>query len=139
MAGGRTVPLTVRVTPERAEAVDAARGERSRSAWLDDAITAALEAPERPRGLVPDPVQPGAATGPSDRAGASRTAGIQVVADDRMPDGVAALVSGSAIEIIQLEPEAVLGRRGGRRDASCPHPMSRRAKGLCNACGTGGL
>jgi hypothetical protein len=37
-------------------------------------------------------------------------------------------------------PATVISRRpSARRQADCPHPRARVVKGLCGACGTGGL
>jgi hypothetical protein len=62
---------------------------------------------------------------------------VRVVTDDRMPAGTAALHSGTQAVVVTNLVTAPGRVRSGRGD--CPHPQARRAKGLCNACGQGGL
>ena len=51
-------------------------------------------------------------------------------------------VSKEDARLVQAVPDADLDaarRHTGARTAKCPHPRARRSKGLCMACGTGGL
>jgi hypothetical protein len=105
MPDGRRVALSTRVSEATAAALDEARGAMSRSAALDAAI-AMWVAAKPAHQSHPAPAAPG----------------IDIVTDDRMPAGRAALA-----------PRAAKSRAG------CPHPRARVVKGLCGACGTGGL
>ena len=89
---GKRITISVKVSEPEAAAIDAARGDLTRSAWLHQAIA---------RGLNPGP-RPTAKT-------------VLPQAWPGLPD-------------IQSMAKA-----------TCSHPAIRVHKGMCGACGTGGL
>lgn len=100
--------VQVRVPGDLLARVDAARGERSRSAWIIYAIGAAL--------ALDDPV---------------------TVVSAPAFDELAASLDEPAAAPPALQ--RAMRESRARRDPGCPHPKSRVVKGLCGACGTGGL
>jgi hypothetical protein len=107
---------------------------RRTSVYLDDALEAAVRASGVP---VAELVRRGL-----DMAPGTVVAGVRVVADERVPAGTAALVNGTGrVAVAGIgAPDGMAEVPAAVRPGRCPpHPPGRVHKGLCGACGTGGL
>lgn len=114
---GRHVTLATRVTEATAEAVDARRGEATRSEWLEALVYAALGGVVKPAATTVASSRPSSAAVPAKRA-AGRA---------RRPEAPAA-----ARAVPFREPVATGGAGAARK--ACRHPNMRISKGVCPDC-----
>lgn len=115
---GKRVVIPVRVSEPMRDAIDAARGEVPRSAWIEEAVAARLAGPAPPLRA------PGAV-----RKAAARQAEVQA---PRAAAGTVTFLEPGGVPVAsEPVPEVPAAKRGPK---NCKHPNMRLSKGVCPDC-----
>lgn len=116
---GKRVVIPVRVSEPMRDAIDAARGEMPRSAWIEEAVASRLAEPAPPL-HAPGTVR-GAAAGQA-----------EVQAPPRAAAGTVTFLEPGGVPVAsEPVPKVPAARRGPK---NCRHPNMRLSKGVCPDC-----